>query len=790
MRTHRRLLPLFVAGAAFAASAISACSSQHDERASRTLHTEIVVTNAAATELLVLRGGALVGVAAQNGASAALGSDDWSGAHAIASIGGAAYAVAGPTLFRIDPATGARTPVGTGDWTGTSLLASYDGYLYAIQGAGLFRVNPTDGSYQRIGTGDWTGTGAFVGDTADDLDVYAVQGPALYAVDAFGGSWRRLGSGDWTGTTAMAGLGGSLYAIQGPGLWRVNLTDGTWARVGTQDWTGATALVSDTRRLFALQGGHLFDIDPQTGSAAQLDGDDWTAAVAMTSTVAAKAVKSWNMSAANLDATLHSVLGSTYVRFDETGDPAQLLDFTGRHQVCGPASAAAIAACRATCIANDDGDPSTLKGCLTSCSQLQTCSGVCDDHQTANFAILSDTLKNAAQKMCNSPDDTCPPCTVGQPTSAIEDYDFAQWMPVPVYHDVILGNPFSCTLRTLGFSMDSSASSLTVASDAGGLHLDIPGFSSDPTLVCTNGFNPTFVNPTLHFDLDAQVVNHHPTLAITSNFHTEVNYAFDWIASLDGKVSSAVTGALAGVISNAQGSLDAGFEGWLRKEIQLNGDQVDDWVSATFDANGLTVRYTPSCANGVCSCTPDCGAKKCGNDLHCGTALCGTCGAGLQCDEGAGACVCAPQCNGKTCGPDGCGGVCGTCKSGTTCLQNAGTCCTPQCSGKTCGHDGCGGTCGNCDTSTAPNNTCNSAGQCTCTPATVASCTTCGVSIPDGCGGFVQCRACKCTPSCAGKKCGAGDGCGGQCSGKCTKPGWVCTDDGNGPYCAPPNAGM
>src|SRR5690242_9226103 len=114
----RRFTALLVC-AAFA----GACSFRDDDVAPKVAQTaSAVTTSPAATQLLVLDGGRLFGVAAQGGAAGALTADDWTGARAIASVNGVAYAVEGATLYRIDPISGARTALGSPAWAGTSLL--------------------------------------------------------------------------------------------------------------------------------------------------------------------------------------------------------------------------------------------------------------------------------------------------------------------------------------------------------------------------------------------------------------------------------------------------------------------------------------------------------------------------------------------------------------------------------------------------------------------------------------------------------------------------------------------
>lgn len=779
--------------ASLAIALAGACSYQSDVEPKVAETTAALTTSApAATQLLVLDGGQLFGVAAENGSGATLGSDDWSGARAIASVNGVAYAVFGASLYRIDPITGTRTALGSPAWIGTSLMTSYDGYLYAIQGAGLYRINPTDGSWTRVGTGDWTGTSSLTGDTVDDLYLYAVQGPELYRIDFYTGSWARIGTGNWTGTNVLAGYRGDLYAVQGSGLWRVNVHDGTWARVGTKDWSGTTALASDTHRLYGIQGGALFAIDPISGDASPLDTLDWSAATAMTVTTAAKQTNTVILSDTGVKGALRAVLGGTYLRLDQTGDPSHALQITSRHQVCVPASSGAIAACRAKCVTDVGGDPDALKACYAGCTALQVCSEVCDTHSTPDYILFSDALKMEAKKQCTAPGDSCPACTVGDETSAVEDLDVSDYMPVPTFQTVVASDPLSCMLQTVGIAIAPDPDNIEQSMTLNDYHLDIAGFTSDPTLVCTNGINPTVTDPHFIFDITPLARNHHPTASITANFSGHVDYAFDWIYDLDNTLRSRVSGMINSQIAKHQAMIDQEFETYLLEEIRIATNdsklEIDDWVDVHVEDDGIHITYTPSCVDNICSCTPDCGAKTCGTDQHCGDEVCGTCGGGLECDDGAGTCVCAPKCDGKTCGDDGCGGTCGDCSSGEVCL-GAGTCCTPNCNGKTCGDDGCGGSCGTCGTG----DVCNSTGNCECVPRYFCN-GECG-AVPNGCGGTLSCGGCAagktcqanhcttCVPSCTGKRCGASNGCGGYCaSGSCAKAGYACTDDGQGDY--------
>jgi hypothetical protein len=138
-------------------------------------------------------------------------------------------------------------------------------------------------------------------------------------------------------------------------------------------------------------------------------------------------------------------------------------------------------------------------------------------------------------------------------------------------------------------------------------------------------------------------------------------------------------------------------------------------------------------------------AAKCAKaGLSCASSQCCR---GLSCDDASKICVvpsCVPSCSGKSCGDDGCGGSCGTCSSGGCC---SGVC-TDLTTTSNCG--ACGKTC------QASQGCLN--GKCTtkCTPTTCAAQgDPCG-SIPNGCGGTLECASCDDGNECTTDVCNAG----------------------------------
>ncbi|AFE07234.1 branched-chain amino acid ABC transporter2C amino acid-binding protein [Corallococcus coralloides DSM 2259] len=182
------------------------------------------------------------------------------------------------------------------------------------------------------------------------------------------------------------------------------------------------------------------------------------------------------------------------------------------------------------------------------------------------------------------------------------------------------------------------------------------------------------------------------------------------------------------------------------------------------------------------SCTPTncaqqgktCGFTQdgCGGELYCG--LCNGSCINNQCIPTCVPTTCAAQ--GASCGsiPDGCGGTldCGSCGTGATCTNNV-------CTGQTCAHSECttGGaltkSCSSC-----ANTVCNADSYCcttawdsicvseanqlcgstcsgggSCTPTTCAAQgKNCG-SIPDGCGGTLNCGTCASGSTCSNNVC-------------------------------------
>src|SRR5213075_793090 len=111
-----------------------------------------------------------------------------------------------------------------------------------------------------------------------------------------------------------------------------------------------------------------------------------------------------------------------------------------------------------------------------------------------------------------------------------------------------------------------------------------------------------------------------------------------------------------------------------------------DLLDVHFDGDNLVAIYTPSCVDGVCSCTPDCSSRQCGPDAHCGME-CGPCRYGT-CERDSGVCQCTPTVT-------SCAGHCGNVSDGCGHTLYCPPCvCTPSCTGKACGaSDGCRGTC-------------------------------------------------------------------------------------------------
>jgi hypothetical protein len=190
----------------------------------------------------------------------------------------------------------------------------------------------------------------------------------------------------------------------------------------------------------------------------------------------------------------------------------------------------------------------------------------------------------------------------------------------------------------------------------------------------------------------------------------------------------------------------------------------------------------PACQPTTCAALgAACGVvgDGCGATLECGTCasgqICGGAGAANQCAPAKTACTpatCAAL--GASCGSvgDGCGGTldCGTCGAGQACgaggkanacgtIQAACTPTTCAAQGKNCGTipDGCGGTlvcgtCGNgqtCGANGATANVCATPPP-TCTKTTCdAQARNCG-TIPDGCGGSLECGTCATGQTCGG----------------------------------------
>ena len=120
--------------------------------------------------------------------------------------------------------------------------------------------------------------------------------------------------------------------------------------------------------------------------------------------------------------------------------------------------------------------------------------------------------------------------------------------------------------------------------------------------------------------------------------------------------------------------------------------------------------------------------------------------------------ACVPSCTGKNCGaPDGCGGACqtGACAAGLACHKGVCVCSSASCPKGCCEAN-------HCFPGTSDDHCGGGGAPCT-------NCLTKGLS----CGAKQSCISC--TPSCAGKKCGAPNGCGGICSTGACPLGQACS---------------
>lgn len=170
---------------------------------------------------------------------------------------------------------------------------------------------------------------------------------------------------------------------------------------------------------------------------------------------------------------------------------------------------------------------------------------------------------------------------------------------------------------------------------------------------------------------------------------------------------------------------DAGSDGSSVDVVTMDSAPVDAPTgdAATNDAGGAKDAATDAVADAVADSSPPPDALVCGSlvdcsgactDLSSDTKHCGSCGHACP----------APANGSATCAASTCGIVCnqGFNACGGQCVANGPTACGPSC----------------------------------------AVC-----AAPQTCGGGGQAGVCGCTPSCAGKTCGAGDGCGGRCLDAC-----------------------
>jgi hypothetical protein len=470
-------------------------------------------------------------------------------------------------------------------------------------------------------------------------------------------------------------------------------------------------------------------------------------------------------------------LDGLHLQLDQTGDPTLEKQEWARRPQCTPPTGAEKAACyQLNC--NPPPPHQTIADCHADCDAHQDCiENVCAQRGTTSYVEWGTALT----KTCNSPDDSCPPCTPGAMVPLLDTVDTSTMLPSPIY----TGDGGPCWLGTVNVDLnrDSEGSSFSEPKTTWtvNLGLDISIATkvrtSSPTLRCSLDVDMT--NAQLFLHLRPFVHNHHVVVSSRVDFTADVDYAFEWLYSVHDTVVDAITGDLKGLFSRSQDAINRAFEAAILRYIsdadKNQQGQVDDIVDVLMLPDGvagagLTITYTPWCANGACGCTPDCNGRSCGLDVHCGTTQCGDgCPAGKMCAADGKTCVCQPNCAGKACGDDGCGGSCGDCNATPLdiCYQNQ--CCTPYCHNRNCGTDFCGGSCGTC----SAGQICSASGTCVCQP----NCTgkTCG---DNGCGGScgtcgpgTSCQngQCQCQPNCPfGAAChlnGCGDVCG-TCTGR------------------------
>lgn len=408
-----------------------------------------------------------------------------------------------------------------------------------------------------------------------------------------------------------------------------------------------------------------------------------------------------------------TVLADFYLQIDQTGDSTHGGNLQTFGNACVPATAAEQAACRGQCLDSAGGDATWLKRCTDACANLQDCtSGVCGSYFTYDYIHFGTTGFN---KNCVNAGDTCPSCTPGKLAPALQDVDLTQFIPSPIFQkSVDLVGPIGCWVNTFGIDLrnvpgfnytDWVSVDLPAAYYPYVLH--VKGFASKPAVRCTvldQSLN--LINPKLDVRLTAIALEHHAVLDVVAKFTAHVDYAAGWVYDLDDTVNGKIDGALNGVLARNREKVNKKFEKLLFDRIKTaTGEDVDDLRDVHFDGDSLVAIYTPSCVDGVCSCTPDCSNRQCGPDPHCNME-CGPCRYGT-CDPDAGVCQCTPTVT-------SCDGHCGT--------------------------------------------------------------------LSDGCGRTLYCPPCVCTPSCAGKACGASDGCRGSCFGYC-RPKFSCQDDGGVKHC-------
>lgn len=227
----------------------------------RELEKSVDLSHATAATVLgdtvyVVNGGRLYSMNVTTGACLPLGSEAWDTCHMAAACNRLITLEEDGSLYRVDPRTGRSQKVGFG-WEHATAAAGLGNRLYAVAGGTLYVVNPEDGSFEAV-CKDTVCTDLLA--TVGHQLVCVDDGGMMVRVDPATGAHRELESG-WVDALALAGNQECIYAVADGSLFTVDPETGSFEQLGEQVWNSRFLLCVGHHVVSLEESGRVFVID-------------------------------------------------------------------------------------------------------------------------------------------------------------------------------------------------------------------------------------------------------------------------------------------------------------------------------------------------------------------------------------------------------------------------------------------------------------------------------------------------------------------------------------------------